>query len=63
MRLVRFEDIQGNETFVNADHVHFIADFGSGKTEINFGSKDAAVYVEMEVSSVAKALLKATSEK
>lgn len=63
MKLVRFEDIQGRETFVNANRVNFISDFGSGKTELNFGVKEATVYVEMEVSAVAKALLKAIGEK
>jgi hypothetical protein len=61
MKLVRFEDIQGRETFVNADRVNFVSDYGSGKTELNFGEKDATVYVEMEVTSVVKALLKATA--
>jgi len=63
MKLVRFEDVQGRETFINADRVDFICDYGSGKTEISFGEKEATVYVEMEVSAVAKTLLKATSEK
>jgi hypothetical protein len=63
MKLVRFEDFQGRETFVNAERINFISDYGSGKTELNFGLKEATVYVEMEVSAVAKALLKATSEK
>ena len=63
MKLVRFEDIQGRETFVNADRVNFVSDYGSGKTELNFGVKEATVYVEMEVTAVAKALLKATSDK
>ena len=35
MKLVRFEDMQGRETFVNADRVNFISDYGSGKTELN----------------------------
>jgi hypothetical protein len=39
MRLVRFEDINGRETFVNADRVNHVSDFGSGTTEINFGDK------------------------
>lgn len=63
MKLVRFEDIQGRETFVNADRVDFASDYGSGKTELNFGVKEATVYVEREVSAVAKALLKGTSER
>jgi hypothetical protein len=63
MKLVRFEDIQGNETFVNAERVNFISDFGSGKTELNFGGKEATVYVEMSVAVVAKTLLKAAGEK
>jgi len=63
MRLVRFEDIQGRETFVNVDRVNFISDYGSGKTEINCGAKEATVYVEMEVSAVAKELLKPTTAK
>ncbi len=33
MRLVRFEDINGRETFVNADRVNHVSDFGSGTTE------------------------------
>jgi hypothetical protein len=63
MRLIRFEDINGNETFINPDRLNFISDFGSGKTELNFGGKEALVYVEMEVASVAKTLLKLTTDK
>ena len=63
MKLVRFEDMQARETFVNADRVNFVSDYGSGKTELNFGGKEATVYVEMEVAAVAKTLLKAFSEK
>ena len=59
MRLVRFEDINGRETFVNADRVNHVSDFGSGTTEINFGNKEATVYVTLEVSVVASTLLKA----
>lgn len=58
MKLVRFEDVNGKESFVNADRVNFISDYGSGTTEINFGGKEATVYVAMEVSAVASALLK-----
>lgn len=63
MKLIRVEDFQGRQTFVNADRVNFICDYGSGKTEINFGGKEATVYVEMEVSEVAKMLLKGSAEK
>jgi len=63
MRLIRFEDINGNETFINPDRLNFISDFGSGKTELNFGGKEALVYVEMEVGAVAKTLLKVTADK
>ena len=63
MKLIRFEDIQGRETFVNADRVNFVSDFGSGKTELNFGDKEATVYVEMEVAAVAKILLKGANER
>lgn len=63
MKLVRFEDIHGNETFINPDRLNFISDFGSEKTELNFGGKEAVVYVEMAVANVAKTLLKATTEK
>ena len=63
MRLIRFEDINGNETFINPDRLNFISDFGSGKTELNFGGKEALVYVEMEVAAVAKTLLKITTDK
>jgi len=59
MRLVRFEDINGRETFVNLDRVNHVSDYGSGTTEINFGDKQANVYVTMEVSAVASTLLKA----
>jgi len=59
MRLVRFEDINGRETFVNADRVNHVSDYGSGTTEINFGDEQANVYVAMEVSKVAATLLKA----
>jgi hypothetical protein len=59
MRLVRFQDVQGRETFVNADRVNHVSDYGSGTTEINFDDKDASVYVAMEVSAVASTLLKA----
>jgi len=58
MKLVRFGDINGRETFVNADRVNFVSDYGSGTTEINFGEKDATVNVAMEVSAVASTLLK-----
>jgi hypothetical protein len=59
VKLVRFEDISGRETFVNVDRVNHVSDFGSGTTEINFGDKEANVYVAMEVSAVASTLLKA----
>jgi hypothetical protein len=59
VKLVRFEDVSGRETFVNADRVNHVSDFGSGTTEINFGTKEANVYVTMEVSAVASTLLKA----
>ncbi len=59
MKLVRFEDTTGRETFVNVDRVNFVSDYGSGTTEINFGVKDANVYVALEVSAVASMLLKA----
>jgi hypothetical protein len=59
MKLVRFEDINGRETFVNLDRVNHVSDYGSGTTEINFGDKEASVMVAMEVSAVAARLLKA----
>jgi hypothetical protein len=59
MKLVRFEDINGRETFVNPDRVNHVSDYGSGTTEINFGDKEASVFVAMEVSAVASTLLKA----
>jgi len=58
MKLVRFEDISGRETFVNAERVNFISDYGSGTTEVNFGGKEASVYVAMDVAAVASILLK-----
>jgi hypothetical protein len=59
MKLVRFEDINGRETFVNPDRVNHVSDYGSATTEINFGDKQASVFVAMEVSAVASTLLKA----
>ena len=59
MKLVRFEDINGRETFINAERVNHVSDYGSGTTEINFGDEQATVYVAMEVSKVAASLLKA----
>jgi hypothetical protein len=59
VKLVRFEDINGRETFVNVDRVNHVSDYGSGTTEINFGDEQATVYVAMEVSKVASTLLKA----
>jgi hypothetical protein len=59
MRLVRFEDINGRETFVNPDRVNHVSDYGSGTTEINFGDKQASVFVAMDISAVASTLLKA----
>ncbi len=61
MKLVRFQDINGRETFVNADRVNHVSDFGSGTTEINFGDKEASVFVALEVSKVASTLLKAVT--
>jgi hypothetical protein len=61
MRLVRFEDINGRETFVNPDRVTFVSDYGSGTTEINFGDKDSTIYVAVEVSAVASILLKTSN--
>jgi len=61
MRLVRFEDINGRETFVNPDRVNHVSDYGSGTTEINFGDKQASVFVAAEVSAVASTLLKAAT--
>ena len=59
MKLVRFEDINGRETFVNPDRINHISDYGSGTTEINFGDKQASVFVALEVTAVASTLLKA----
>jgi len=59
VKLVRFEDINGRETFVNAERVNHISDYGSGTTEINFGGEKATVYVAMDVAKVASTLLKA----
>jgi hypothetical protein len=61
MKLVRFEDLNGRETFVNPDRVNHVSDYGSGTTEINFGEKEASVLVAMEVSAVASTLLKAAT--
>jgi hypothetical protein len=61
MRLVRFEDINGRETFVNPYRVNHISDYGSQTTEINFGDKEASVFVATEVTAVASALLRAGS--
>jgi hypothetical protein len=62
MKLVRFEDINGRETFVNPDRVNHVSDYGSGTTEINFGDKQASVFVSTEVSRVASNLLKGATE-
>ena len=59
MKLVRFEDINGRETFVNPDRINHVSDYGSGTTEINFGDKQASVLVALEVTAVASTLLKA----
>jgi hypothetical protein len=61
MKLVRFEDINGRETFINPDRVNHISDYCSGTTEINFGDKQASVFVAAEVSAVASTLLKAAT--
>ena len=61
MKLVRFEDINGRETFINPDRVNHVSDYGSGTTEINFGDKEASVFVALEVSAVASTLLKAAT--
>jgi hypothetical protein len=61
MKLVRFEDMNGRETFVNPDRVNHVSDYGSGTTEINFGDKQASVFVATEVSVVASTLLKAVT--
>jgi hypothetical protein len=58
MKLVRFEDINGRETFVNPERVNHVSDYGSGTTEINFGDKEASVLVAMEVSEVTSTLLR-----
>jgi hypothetical protein len=63
MKLVRFGDINGRETFVNPDRVNHVSDYGSGTAEINFGDKQASVLVAMEVSAAASTLLKATTSK
>jgi hypothetical protein len=63
MKLVKFQDIHGKETFINPDRLNFIADYGSGTSELNFGGEESTVYVAMEVSAVAKTLLKGTTEK
>jgi hypothetical protein len=60
MRLVRFDDINGGETFVNPDRVNHVSGYGSGTTEINFCDKQASVFVAMEISAVASTLLKAS---
>ena len=59
MKLVRFEDINGRETFVNPERINHVSDYGSGTTEINFGDKEASVFVALEVTAVASTLLKA----
>lgn len=61
MKLVRFEDINGRETFVNPDRVNHVSDYGSGTTEINFGDKQASVFVAMDIAAVASTLLKAAT--
>jgi hypothetical protein len=63
MKLVRFQDINGRETFVNPERVNHISDYGSGTTEINFGDKEASVFVALEVSAVASTLLKAVTSR
>lgn len=63
MKLVKFEDVHGKETFINAERLNFIADYGSGTSELNFGGEESTVYVAMEVSAVAITLLKATTGK
>jgi hypothetical protein len=59
MKLVRFEDINGRETFVNPDRINHVSDYGSGTTEINFGDKQGSVLVALDVTAVASTLLKA----
>ena len=61
MKLVRFEDINGRETFVNPERVNHVSDYGSGTTEINFGDKQANVFVAMDIAAVASTLLKAAT--
>ena len=61
MKLVRFQDINGRETFVNPERVNHVSDYGSGTTEINFGDKEASVFVALEVSAVASTLLNAAT--
>ena len=52
MELVRFEDVYGNEAYVNADHVTFLRAQGSDSTEI-FVSGDSVIKVKMTPAQVA----------
>jgi hypothetical protein len=61
MKLLRFEDINGRETLVNPGRVNHVSDYGSGTTEINFGDKQASVFVAMDIAAVASTLLKAVT--
>ena len=55
MKLVRFEDEYGMETYVNADQVTHIRAIGESSV-IHFGSDKHTVTVKMSASTVASAL-------
>lgn len=55
VKLVRFEDEYGMETYVNADQVTHIRAMGES-TVIHFGSDKHTVTVKMPASAVASAL-------
>lgn len=59
MRLARFEDSFGRETYVNVDRVNYILKYGAGMTQISFGEKEEVLFVKMDVSAVASALANA----
>ena len=61
MKLVRFEDINAGKRSSTRTASTTVSDYGSGTTEINFGDKEASVFVATEVSAVASTLLKAAT--
>ena len=59
MKLARFTDGYDKETYVNADRVNYVQDYGDGITIIHFSDAKDNITVKMPVGAVASTLFNA----